>query len=96
MYSIPSLKTLTSAFGAETGCALRIALETYRERNPWKNPSLLAANGILDGYGIEGFTIGGKSVRYVNLGETYQTTLCVVNGKLRVSSWGDIVETLER
>lgn len=53
-------------------------------------------DSILGGYGV-GFIPSGDgarspSIRYVNLGDTYDCTVLFVRGQFRVGSWGDIVE----
>lgn len=57
-----------------------------------------AINEILGGFGVEG--LGGSHDRaplyeYVNMGDTYATTLLYDNDKDRlfISSWGDVVES---
>lgn len=51
---------------------------------------------ILNAHGVEYIPEGkGKrspSITYVNMGDTYDTTILVVNGRFRVGCWGDIVE----
>lgn len=58
------------------------------------------ANDIIDGYGVEccgeGGIRNGPPLEYVNLGDTYDVTLCRFRGRYVVSSWGDIVERHER
>ena len=54
------------------------------------------ANEIIDGCGVEGCgevdMRNGPPLEYVNLGDTYQTTLCRFRDRYIVSCWGDIVE----
>lgn len=61
---------------------------------------LLMANDLLDGCGIEHCgevdMFCGPPLEYVNLGDTYDVTLCRFKGRFVVSSWGDIVEKNER
>lgn len=58
------------------------------------------ANDLLDGCGIEHCgevdMFRGPPLEYVNLGDTYDVTLCRFRGRFVVSSWGDIVEKNER
>ena len=61
---------------------------------------LAAADVVLDGSGVEGITIDGDCypcAEYVNLGDTYTTTLVhdIPAGRIRIGSWGDFVEALE-
>src|SRR5208283_3686670 len=71
---------------------------------------LEACNEIIGGYGVEAAEYPEgcwancqnppKSVEYINLGDTYETTLCrvVIRGKVsyRVTDWGTVVERFER
>ena len=71
---------------------------------------LEACNEIIGGYGVEGTEYPAgywancqappKYVEYINMGDTYEITLCrvVIRGKVsyRVSDWGTIVERFER
>ena len=54
------------------------------------------ADEIIDGCGVEYCGLvdlrDGPPLEYVNLGDTYYTTLCLFRGRFRVCSWGDIVE----
>lgn len=48
---------------------------------------------LAETFGVETFALkGGKFVDYLNTGETYDATICRVDGHYRVSSWGDLVE----
>lgn len=55
-----------------------------------------ALNAELEGFGVEYIERGrGSSVSfdYVNMGETYQTTIIrFVDGRYRVGDWGSVVE----
>ena len=99
-YNIPSVKTFMERLklSKEQAKELRKACEDNR--------GLTCANKLLEGYGIE--TIGlpdgcfnncqepDLEIRYVNMGDTYDVTLCKVDGRYRVSSWGDVVEAWDR
>ena len=121
---VPSLKTLSAAFGPEKGKILRKLLReevTPREVSPraakWADSCfhapdergeemvMEAANEIIGGYGVE--AISGRwndhyhqelQLSYVNLGDTYTTTLVcdLENMRFQVTSWGDWFETHER
>ena len=54
----------------------------------------LSFNEVLEGFGIESVaSISHKhDFEYVNLGDSYCFTICDYKGKLRITSWGDIVE----
>lgn len=88
----PSVKTLTSLLKLtkEQAKLIRLAMEN--------NKGLAEANSHLNGFGIEQIALPEGSIRptiiidYVNMGDTYRTTLMKVNGRYRVGCWGDIVE----
>lgn len=74
-------------------------------RGQHSDPSLVetkleAADELLEGFGVE--CAGevdmrdGPPLEYVNMGDTYDLTLCRFNGSWRVCSMGDIVERHER
>lgn len=60
------------------------------------------ANDLLKACGVESFNLRvrcrkywGDEIRwvtYVNVGDTYNTTLLFWEGKYRIGSWGDLVE----
>ncbi len=56
----------------------------------------LAINEVLEGYGVEAIFKGGRypEVVYINLGDTYTTTLVYDYSRERwyLTSWGDYVE----
>ncbi len=93
---IPSIKTLMSGLHLtrEQSQQLRDAMAMGR--------GLKLGNELLKGFGVE--TIGLPDgcfdncqapeieIQYVNMGDTYATTLLRVNGQYRVGNWGDIVE----
>ena len=63
------------------------------------------ANSLLDGHGVEeiyerdaGHTGFDRTLRYINLGDTYDTTVChdLDTGEMWIGSWGDWVEQVER
>lgn len=53
-------------------------------------------DSLIGGYGVEFIPAGSgsrsPSIRYVNLGDTYDVTVLYVRGQFRVGCWGDIVE----
>ena len=71
---------------------------------------MMAINVIIEGYGVEAIDIPSGSfsncqtpdicIEYINLGETYETTLCRVNryGHIayRVIDWGTLVERYDK
>jgi hypothetical protein len=92
----PSIKTLMERLklNREQAKEIREAME--------QNRGLKVADRILGGFGVE--TIGLPDgcfdncqepeiyIEYVNMGDTYDTTLLKVNGVYRVGDWGSIVE----
>jgi len=58
--------------------------------------ALAAIDAILNGCGVERIEQGSNrrspAIDYVNMGDTYDTTVMVVRGRFRVGCWGDIVE----
>jgi len=56
----------------------------------------LESSGVLT-YGIEHVSCGDVELHYVNLGDTYSTTICQEDdGSLFISSWGAWYELTER
>jgi hypothetical protein len=50
-------------------------------------------NAECETFGVEGFQIkNGDWVEYLNTGDTYEPTICRINGAYRIACWGDIVE----
>lgn len=94
----PSLKTLRKLFPDQVARNLRASYEFHRVENNYpRERALRAFNDILGGYGTEYIPAGHNSkspaIAYVNMGDTYDTTIMLVDGYTwRVGSWGDIVE----
>ena len=68
---------------------------------PWVSEiKMKAADELIEGFGVECCgevdMRNGPPLEYVNLGDTYDCTLCLFQGRYVVSSWGDIVERHER
>lgn len=73
-----------------------------------KNGEWEIANDILHGFGIEFVSCGDKELKYINLGDTYDTTICAEmcqsdyydiyqeNDPPFISSWGSWFETTEQ
>lgn len=61
---------------------------------------MIMTDEVIGGYGIEHCgevdRHHGPPLEYINLGDTYDCTLCRFRGRYVVSSWGDIVEKHER
>lgn len=54
------------------------------------------ANKCLECLGLEGSTEHGRSMEYLNTGDTYALTLCREGDQFFWSSWGDWMEEVER
>lgn len=99
--NLPSVKTLLRIRNERiTAQALRSKLDCYRLLGPeWTaDVTLDACNRVLGGYGVEAI-FGPDSctwpvLLYINLGDTYDTTLLYEPAKDRfsVGCWGDYVE----
>lgn len=89
-HNTPSIKAILSAFprlNVDQANELKAAMQD--------NKGLACANRLLDGCGIESIGLP-EGCFYVNLGDTYDTTLLKVNGRYRIGSWGDVVEQYDR
>lgn len=51
------------------------------------------ASFYLKGFGINTLYPEYPNFQYVNLGETYKTTLCFTGKSIQIMSWGSYVET---
>ena len=92
---LPSIKTLTAAFGAEKAVRIRVIMEMPPQ--PCHASSRLELiDDVLGSHGVEHIPHGSNSksptIWYCNMGDTYATTVLQVNGSFRVGCWGDIVE----
>ena len=88
--NIPTVKTMAVHFSKDKAVQLRKAFEGYV--NNGRKVGLREALDILDGYGIEYIQHKDMSIAYVNMGDSYATTILRVNGKIRIGDWGSIVE----
>ena len=57
---------------------------------------LARANEVLGGCGVEYVECAGREIAYVNMGDTYDRTVCAEDGKCWIGSWGDWYETAEQ
>lgn len=96
---IPSVKTLTQAFGNNKAKIVRKLMVSHEQNNRpgcYPNITMEEINAVIEGYGVEfiekGHNAKSPAITYVNLGDTYKTTVMWVNGKFRVGDWGSIVE----
>lgn len=88
--NIPSLKRLIDAFGPEKGRELRNYYVARRDFGFQLGLSM--ADDILEGYGVEFIRHRNVCIWYVNMGDSYTTTLMKVNGKFRIGDWGSLIE----
>jgi len=66
-------------------------------RTYWvRRETLARVDAVLRGCGVEriepGNNMRSPAIDYVNMGDTYDTTLLLIRGRFRVGCWGDIVE----
>lgn len=104
---VNELKELTAWNLYPRGAALYLEDAIANESRP--DPVLELANELIDGFGIESIDLPAPSdeenegrVTYVNMGDTYATTLCWIedpycpDGRFEVTSWGTVLETAEK
>jgi len=104
MRHIPSYKTLRKSFGSYYSDkelrALRALLVDWRDEEIKRTQMLETASNILKGYGVEYLRSENGRARayYVNMGDTYETTLVldIPRERIWITSWGDWVEAEER
>ena len=112
MRHIPSKKTLTERLwpalvnnvGFDRANAsqkvLHNLLVAWRDGRVGSREMMEEANELLYGHGVEYIRSrnGKVDVYYVNRGDTYSTTLLLDIGqdRVKIGSWGDIVESEER
>ena len=98
--TLPTIKKIMSiGLDKPTAVAVRAYLAWIIQR-PYNNKPTQedwnAVNRMLDGFGDEYIASGrnakSPSIHYINLGDTYRTTLMFVRGRWVVGCWGDIVE----
>jgi hypothetical protein len=92
----PSIKTISNAFQHADAKAIRHAME---------NRLGGTLNRLLEGYGWEyvyhatetgQFGEPEMVFKYVNTGDTYSATVVSYQGRYRVTTMGDMIESLER
>lgn len=63
----------------------------------WYDVRLCVLDSLGKSFGVEGIQFNdGSWITYLNTGDTYSATLIYYKGKYIVTSWGDLVEYLER
>lgn len=92
MFRSPAIVTLNKYFGKENAKLIKHAIENSRN----KIVALEKCDKILNGHGVEcipaGIGSNSPEIKYVNLGDTYSTTIILVDGIFRVGDWGSYVE----
>lgn len=104
----PSIKRLAQYFGIEKAKRIRAAMEgkpvvegesTGVLWHTVRNPQLAALHridSVLGTFGVEyiprGHNAKSPAISYCNTGDTYQTTIMLINGRFVIGAWGDIVE----
>lgn len=93
---------LTGRTDPESYPAVKDWLEKCRHRPRYIDLQMAALNAALEGHGVESLqkdgTFGTPEMQYVNMGDTYNTTIIWDDGRQAwfVESWGDWVEKAER
>jgi hypothetical protein len=88
----------------ETARAVRAAMEKaescgYNFANPGRElrQALRDIDVLIGGCGVERIAAGdgqrSPAIAYVNLGDTYETTVMLIRGRFRIGSWGAVVES---
>ncbi len=97
---VPSVATIADRLGLERSQArtIRTALERAQDGETGPTAALKVADRVLDAHGVEHFSDGRYTVRYVNTGDAYTPT--VLHDRktdlFYVTSWGDYAEAQER
>lgn len=97
---LPTVKAMTArGFQPEEAKAIRQLMERFAQRHPYGTRPTVTMdkiNDIMRGHGVEYIPAGSSSrspaIEYVNMGDTYDTTVMWVRGTFRIGCWGDIVE----
>lgn len=101
-------KEIQQAFQCETWKASRvrrildgqlgIRVEDYHSLRLYHSDDLysrlLACDELLDcTFGVEGLAY--RNLSYLNTGDPYDITICLLGGKFFLSSWGDFIKSAE-
>lgn len=99
---LPSVKTIAERLAVPTDKAKRIRaiMEAYEASYPFGDVApritLGRISDIIDGFGYEFIPSGSNAkspaIHYVNMGDTYTTTVLFVRGSFQIGDWGSIVE----
>ena len=99
--NLPSVKLMVSrGFKQDEAEKIRARMEVYRKKYPWGNKRPINALGdictIMDGNQVEDQPAGSNqkspAFLYVNMGDTYDTTVLWVNGNFVISNAGYFYE----
>lgn len=85
----PSIKALSVGLHIRTDQAARVKTLMLAGK---PTSALQEANRAMNGHGVESLWPDYPNFRYVNMGDTYDTTLCYTGQSFHVGSWGDWVE----
>ena len=89
VYRGPSAKAMAKAFRISGLDAMRIKIDMNDGR---VRDALERANAAMNGHGVEGLYPNFPNFYYVNMGDTYSTTLCFTGKSFYIGTWGDWVE----
>lgn len=89
MYRSPSIKFLVERLNFTI-------LEAKHFKSKCKNDTITHAleyaDYILEGFGIESLYPDYKDFQYINMGDTYDLTICFTGKSFIIDSWGNWVE----
>jgi hypothetical protein len=101
MPNIPTIATMEKrGFSREQATAIRAEMESFHRKH-WKGGviprnTLERINSVINGHGVESIARGHNDksprIEYVNMGDSYATTILWTRGRFSVGCWGDIVE----
>lgn len=74
---------------------LRAALIAAREDKKLATAIPILAIHSIDSYHVESVNFQGRTLNYVNRGDSYLETVCEENGEFFLSSWGGWLEIAE-
>lgn len=99
----PSTKALKAAFpklsdedAKRIRTVIELATDSYFSPTLRPGQAMNRIDSILGTHGVEHIPAGHNSkspaITYCNTGDTYGTTVMLINGRFRIGCWGDIVE----
>lgn len=72
------------------------ALTIARENDSLEDAEAYMLSKGLGCFGIEGVSCAGRSMEYINMGGTYDSTIVCEDGEYELTSWGDWYESAEQ